>query len=300
MKLVTAFIVNTLHLGLIGFKPFNPIIGETFQSVVYPPKDISKVKNVDLRIGNVKNIDEELYDKTNPTHVYLEQTSHHPPITHFYMTNKNYICYGHRESSAIASGNSVTAGVNGPFNIQFQNGPLYIATFCKFVVTGLIMGKKYFGYEGNLKIEDKTNVLTSILNVNPKPESKGFFSNMFSKKEKNFPDYLRGFICETSNLKYDSKNDIYSCDSQAILANIEGEYSNYLNIDGKCYWDLTELISALPCKQDFILPSDSLLRNDLILFKHGKLEISQYAKMNLEDLQRKDAKLRKKNSEKNK
>lgn len=46
-----------------------------------------------------------------------------------------------------------------------------------------------------------------------------------------------------------------------------------------------------------MLPSDSQFRSDLILYKNEKIEMAQYAKMNMEDLQRKDVKLRKKYQE---
>lgn len=57
MKLTTTFALTTLHLKITMTKPFNPILGETFQA----------------RIGN--------------TMMYLEQTSHHPPVYNFYVFN---------------------------------------------------------------------------------------------------------------------------------------------------------------------------------------------------------------------
>ena len=47
-------------------------------------------------------------------------------------------------------------------------------------------------------------------------------------------------------------------------------------------------------KQTFTLPSDSLYREDLILLKTGDAEMAQKAKMNLEEIQRNDRKLREK------
>lgn len=49
-------------------------------------------------------------------------------------------------------------------------------------------------------------------------------------------------------------------------------------------------------KQEFTLPSDSLYRDDLLLFKEGNLDLSQQAKTNLEETQRKDRKLREKDT----
>jgi hypothetical protein len=55
LKYSTAFAISKIHLSVTQLKPFNPIWGETFQ----------------CKIGD--------------THLYMEQTSHHPPIYHFYV-----------------------------------------------------------------------------------------------------------------------------------------------------------------------------------------------------------------------
>jgi hypothetical protein len=192
----------------------------------------------------------------------------------------------------MSSGNSVIAEVKGPYNIKFKNGSHYSTKYCKFTVNGFLFGTRYFGYEGNLIVEDLTNNLTAIINVNPK-DNKGFFTSLFSKKVENFPDYYKGFICSSSDIKYDKKSNTYSCDKESILSNLEGEYNNFANIDDKCVWELGNFPSPLSYRQDFTLPSDSHLRNDLVLYVKGKNEMAQYAKMTLEDIQRKDAKLRK-------
>lgn len=56
IKFLGAFAVSKLHLTLTMQKPFNPVLGETFQCT----------------IGNAE--------------YYLEQTSHHPPVYNFYVT----------------------------------------------------------------------------------------------------------------------------------------------------------------------------------------------------------------------
>ena len=53
LKMTTAFAISRLHLSVTQLKPFNPIWGETFQ----------------CKIGDCE--------------IYLEQSSHHPPIYHF-------------------------------------------------------------------------------------------------------------------------------------------------------------------------------------------------------------------------
>jgi hypothetical protein len=57
LKLTTAFNVSRLHLTVTQLKPFNPILGETFQ----------------CKIGD--------------TLLYIEQTSHHPPVYNYLVNN---------------------------------------------------------------------------------------------------------------------------------------------------------------------------------------------------------------------
>jgi hypothetical protein len=61
LKLTTAFGLSQIHMSVTQLKPFNPIWGETFQ----------------CKIGN--------------TMLYMEQTSHHPPIYHFYVYKYFYV-----------------------------------------------------------------------------------------------------------------------------------------------------------------------------------------------------------------
>lgn len=271
LKLVACFFIQSLHVSLIGHKPFNPIIGETFQASFTPTTG----------------------DSDNTLDFYVEQTSHHPPILNYYGKHKNYTIYGHRESSAYGTGNSVVAEIKGPFNIKFSDGTHIVTHYPKFVMNGLVFGKKLFGYEGNFVIEDKTNNLTCILNINPK-QSKGFFGGIFGKTTKNFPDYFNGFIASSHDIEFDKKTSTYNIAKEAILSKIEGEYNVHCTIDDKCYWDINESNPSTMYRQSFTLPSDSQYRYDVILYRNNKFEMAQYAKMTLEDLQRKDTKLRKK------
>jgi hypothetical protein len=70
MKCVLAFVVSGCHLTIDMRKPFNPILGETFEG--YWPDD---------------------------TKLYLEHVSHHPPITNYLIEHPKglYRLYGSLE-----------------------------------------------------------------------------------------------------------------------------------------------------------------------------------------------------------
>lgn len=109
---------------MFGLKPFNPILGETFQS----------------KIGD--------------TEIYVEQTSHHPPIWNFYITNPNFKIYGYEQVEANMGANSITASKKGKLFIELPDKTLYKITKPHFVLTGTTMGKRYTYFSEELIVED--------------------------------------------------------------------------------------------------------------------------------------------------
>jgi hypothetical protein len=104
-----------------------------------------------------------------------------------------------------------------------------------------------------------------------------------------------GFVAKSSDIKYSEKAKEYNLtSSKAALSNIEGEWSDFVSFDDKVYWQQEKFTYDPMVKMDFTLPSDSLYREDLILFKHGYQDSAQDAKICMEELQRHDRKLREK------
>ncbi len=124
MKILSAYMIATLSLQLAGTKPFNPILGETFQA----------------KVGDLE--------------MYLEQTCHHPPIFNFYFKNSLFISYGFSALEVHSSANSMVADNNGKMYIQFKDGTLYKLKPPKMQISGLMLGKRYVNYIENLAIED--------------------------------------------------------------------------------------------------------------------------------------------------
>lgn len=270
VKLITTLMYASLRLGLYCFKPFNPLIGETFQCVIKSDKE---------EYGELK--------------YYAEQTSHHPPVMNFYAIHDLFKLWGYSEISAIGGANSVHVQVNKVTNILFNDGTHISYKFSDFVINGFLFGTSTLNHTGFSVVTDHTNNLTSYFEVNPKEKSSLVGMIFGMSKEKHFPDYVRGCIAHSTDITFNPKKKSYSVKKEAVLHEVEGEYQTHLNIDGKEYWKSETLKLDKQFKQDFTLPSDSLLRSDMLLFKAGKIELAQYAKMTLEDLQRKDAKLRK-------
>ena len=124
IKLFTVYCLATLCIGITGDKPFNPILGETFQA----------------KIGD--NL------------VYFEQTSHHPPIFNFYIKNPDFISYGHGALEASTGANSAYAVYGGKFHIKTNDGILYSFKIPDLRFTGLMIGNRYVNYVTPLVVED--------------------------------------------------------------------------------------------------------------------------------------------------
>jgi hypothetical protein len=119
-------------MSLGSGKPFNPILGETFQA----------------KIGDAE--------------VYMEQTSHHPPIFNYYIKHPEFICFGYNLMEASSHPNSLTFDHTGKYYIKFNDGTLHRFKIPRFNILGLMIGKRYMNFEGSFVVEDMVNNLTII------------------------------------------------------------------------------------------------------------------------------------------
>jgi len=65
---VVSSILSTIFMTVKPSKPFNPVLGETYEG--FMSLDFKNLKNLD------KNNLKDVYK------IFAEQTSHHPPISH--------------------------------------------------------------------------------------------------------------------------------------------------------------------------------------------------------------------------
>lgn len=145
-----------MYLSPLQYKPFSPIIGETLQC---------KIGDLDL---------------------YLEQTSSKPIVCNFYGISVNYKIHGYISTSAATGVNSVKACKQGKFYIDFNDGNSYELLFPQIYIKGTTLGKRVFNFKKMSAVIDKKNNLSAIIKFNP--DEKGFFSSLFSSKQKSSPD----------------------------------------------------------------------------------------------------------------
>ncbi len=255
-----------MHLAVAQLKPFNPILGETFQA------------------------------KVNGSEFYVEQTSHHPPIFNFLYMGQNYKVHGFNESDVSTGANSVKAKYKGKYKIELKNGITHLVYFPEFQLSGTLIGDRAIKYSGNMIIADEKNDL--ICHVSMEPDDRGFLKKMFYKKSTN-PDYFNGLITNISSNTKPDKDQIYKIKDakKNVLCTVEGEFTAYLDFDGVKYWQYSNSEYPQLKRMKYTLRSDSTFRDDIIRLKRGNEEKAQKAKIKLEDIQRNDKKLRLENQQ---
>lgn len=104
---------------------------------------------------------------------------------------------------------------------------------------------------------------------------------------------IRGCITRLSPCTFNPKDSSFTLNkNHTHFAEIKGEWSKNCYIDGELYWDFNDYAHFDLLRMNFTLPSDSTLREDLLLLKKGDENAAGEAKTKLEEIQRKDRKLR--------
>ncbi|KAJ0398044.1 hypothetical protein ATCC90586_005243 [Pythium insidiosum] len=167
-KLVMAFAVAGMHHSVGQLKPFNPILGETYQSLL-----------------------------NDGTEVCCEHTSHHPPISNFQLVGQKYAICGHVlwHGSFSMKSNAVVQNNRGPIRVSFDDGTVISYHLPVMQSGGFLWGDRTVDLTGAVLFEDRKNRLACELRFNP-DEKKGM-GGMFSAS-KTPSDHIRGVIINTA------------------------------------------------------------------------------------------------------
>jgi hypothetical protein len=270
-NLVVAFAVATLHIPIEQMKPFNPILGETLQ-------------------GQLKHCQ-----------VYAEQTSHHPPISHFQVIGEHFLLQGYHEYQASTSANSIKARQVGVTQVEFSDHSILIS-FPFVSLGGTLIGSRTFNWRGVITVIDQHNRLLAELQLNP---DEGGFFKMFSQP-KTPADYFKGSVVRVQPthpimtaegikaILHNGKSKLKVNDSEVLetVCECEGSWLSHLDIANQPYWRIQDYQRATFLSQASLLPSDSSFRSDLVSLARGDEQGAQAEKDRLEDLQRRDRRLR--------
>jgi hypothetical protein len=131
-KLVMCFMIGGMYMVCPQRKPFNPILGETYQG--YWP---------------------------DGTKIYIEHISHHPPISYFLVEDVDglYKFEGSYMYTAklISLGNAVRGRQVGKNRVHFKDGTIIEYEFPFLRINGLIISKRTIQWEGSIKFVDEKN-----------------------------------------------------------------------------------------------------------------------------------------------
>jgi hypothetical protein len=251
MKNVIAFVISGLQNTLAQKKPFNPILGETYQAVFQDGSEI-----------------------------FLEQTCHHPPVSHWQLLGLNglYTFSGYGVWSASIRANSIKGQQHGEQYVAFADGSRITFNLPYVYIRGVAWGERTIEYFGDITFEDVKNNISCCIKFNP--DAKGWVKSIFSRAQAIPTDYFRGEITTGTGAK------------KVTLHTVEGSWIACLLFDNDRYWDM-QIKAQPPVPIEHPLPSDARYREDRNALASGDLQAAAEYKTLLEEKQRHAARLRK-------
>lgn len=261
LALITTGIVAGYYLDLNTKKVFNPYLGETYMS-----------------------------RWENGATIYAEQVSHHPPLSVFqiYSPDGSWYCYSDPVKFDVDNNmmSSLEISMVGLFHLQIKNGPTYEWEFPVVYVAGQIKGDRIVRVKGSIEVKDVTNGYVAKIEVSPKPSKKKGINESKAST-------IYGGIMQCSKEKK-SKLSISKSD-ESYMKTFTGDYVQNILLNGKELWNINNDIvkrSLGQVNDEDLLPSDVRYRGDRVLLIRNNQPEADKAKTCLENLQRREAKIR--------
>jgi hypothetical protein len=276
-KYSICFVLSAMFLSTGQMKPFNPLLGETFEGS---------------------------FD--DGTKIYLEHTCHTPCISHYLVTDpvNDYIFSGYCDISIEGTfkmlyNNSITMVQKGKNNIYLKKTKQTISyQLPKVIIGGVVLGSRYVLLDGHMKFDDRENNIKAVIYFNKHHQNikskrihdlyGQIFYNEYSKKNEVF---------------YEDKSpkNAFPSDKKLIYSEITGSWLENLIFDNKIYWSIEDSSPPKISPIKNVMPSDCRFREDLIWLKRSLLAVeyntlyenyAQKWKVALEVQQRHDRSLR--------
>ncbi|OQR99288.1 hypothetical protein ACHHYP_07092 [Achlya hypogyna] len=146
-KLTMTFAIAGWHHGVGCMKPFNPILGETFQA-----------------------------EFADGAEVFGEHTSHHPPISFLQIVGPKYTIGAQSIMNGSMQGNCLVQVQQGPVRVSFTDGTVIEFALPGVRMGGFLWGDRVVDLVGTITFEDKKNGLRCDLKLDP-DSKKGMFAS---------------------------------------------------------------------------------------------------------------------------
>ena len=269
IKFLAAALVGSCQYQMDQWKPFNPILGETFQG----------------------HFDEN-------TEMSVEHTSHHPSISNFYMTGKGWKCYGALVYNAKIKANKVIAFTENWSTLEFDDGIVLKFTWPSLEMGNFIFGVRKMSMVRNIVVKSEKAKVKCLIRFNK--EVKRRLMGLLSKWEYNVLEgslYIYNPAKELAMKKkkwYDTMLGFNKmADSEMELEKVSGNWLKNLLFNKEEYWNANqEGISKRQIPLENCLPSSYRYREDLCWVHYNNEEFAQKWKIMLEVQQREDKKAR--------
>jgi len=201
LKLIICFAIGGLHNTCRQKKPFNPILGETYEA-----------------------------SYEDGAQIFCEQVSHHPPVTAWQVfgPGNSYKFYGYGEWVASFSVNAVSGQQKGRHVIEFQDGSKIVYNLPQVVLQGVLWGERVMNYEGTINFIDEKNGIGAVIYI-PPPQDPISWAAWWGGATKLPTDYLGGQVYKLKGNPH-TKGD--------TISNLVGSWLGRIEFDGKIYWSI--------------------------------------------------------------
>jgi hypothetical protein len=324
MKQTVRAILSTVYMTVKPSKPFNPILGESYQGYMcLDSAELLKDGRVNENCAEYqrKRADDsevgEVLDGADIFKMYAEQTSHHPPISNFLITSKLVQIHGHFEQKGSLNKNSYLIQNKGVCHVTFLDTKQTIKySLPDVVMTGLFFGTQQLQLNSSLIFHDEANKLKAHVSFDNSGGASKRFKDCEDKKANMYGlvytyDSSKGAKVDPS-VPLSKMTDIATEHEQ-----LWGNWQGYLQNKDAMIWDLDQTVDSSTLGRQQLkrmmaaggegrvlqaknlatpncIPSDCRNREDLIWIRQeGRTAEAEQWKQYLEEQQRKEEKLRK-------
>lgn len=269
-------VLNQFNKSVLLVKPFNPLLGETF----------------------------EYEDKKKQIRFIAEQVSHHPPIGASHCETPNFIYFQTQAVKTKFLGNSLDVTPTGVTNVILKKwDECYSWPNIKTVVNNLILGKMWIDHYGKTIITVRKNSTQEVLpiSINLNYKKCGWFGRGWRDVD--------GKICVNNKKVFTISgkwnNEIYATADPSTSGDINYSKIKFDDNNPHLIWkhefnkcsetifqkyewsNFTEQLIKLDDELLLGLPySDSRLREDRLALEKGDIKSSSKCKNEFEDAQR--------------
>lgn len=240
MKNIMTFAVSGLYIPNKQLKPFNPLIGETFQGTFLT--------------------EDHNHNKIN---VYLEQISNYPFISRLLIQADKYTVSGYFdiEIKNERAGNKITIIIKSKLTVYFKEikeSVSYMMPHIR-VLNGAASNKQRGLFFINTMIfVDSKNKLKGIIRFAQNKKQIHQIEGGIFEDSSCHSDYSFSYEKEAefgNKFKYDNRN---------MLTVLTGSWLEDVRFDNVCYWNINKDVPCWIQPVKYCLPSDGRFREDII------------------------------------